>query len=183
TGAANDLERVTKQAYAMVAYYGMSDSLPNLSYYDSTGQSYGFTKPYSEDRARMIDEEVSRIISEQYERAKSILRNYAEGHGKLAETLISREVIFTDDMVKIFGERKWISRTDEILAAKQIGDGGKNEGEPVPPPIPGVVDVEPTEVKSEQPSTPDAPADPTASAGDGHEGESKDEKENSNQES
>ena len=183
TGAANDLERVTKQAYAMVAYYGMSDSLPNLSYYDSTGQSYGFTKPYSEDRARMIDEEVSRIISEQYERAKSILRNYAEGHGKLAETLISREVIFTDDMVKIFGERKWISRTDEILAAKQIGDGGKSEGEPVPPPIPGVVDVEPTEVKSEQSLTPDAPADPTASAGDDHEGESKDEKENSNQES
>ncbi|MDE5572431.1 MAG: ATP-dependent metallopeptidase FtsH/Yme1/Tma family protein, partial [Muribaculaceae bacterium] len=146
TGAANDLERVTKQAYAMVAYYGMSDSLPNLSYYDSTGQSYGFTKPYSEDRARMIDEEVSRIISEQYERAKTILRQYAEGHGNLAETLISREVIFTDDMVEIFGERKWVSRTDEILAAQQIGDGGKKDGEPVPPPIPGVVDVESTEV-------------------------------------
>ncbi|MDE5857869.1 MAG: AAA family ATPase, partial [Muribaculaceae bacterium] len=164
TGAANDLERVTKQAYAMVAYYGMSDSLPNLSYYDSTGQSYGFTKPYSEDRARMIDEEVSRIISEQYERAKTILRQYAEGHGKLAETLISREVIFTDDMVEIFGERKWVSRTDEILAAQQIGDGGKKDGEPVPPPIPGVVDVESTEVTDlpEIPETTSGSAAPAA---------------------
>ncbi|MDE7467264.1 MAG: ATP-dependent zinc metalloprotease FtsH, partial [Muribaculaceae bacterium] len=83
TGAANDLERVTKQAYAMVVYYGMSDRLPNLSYYDSTGQDYGFTKPYSDERSRIIDEEVSRIISEQYERAKDILRKHAEGHGRL----------------------------------------------------------------------------------------------------
>ncbi len=116
TGAANDLERVTKQAYAMVVYYGMSDKLPNLSYYDSTGQDYGFSKPYSDDRARMIDEEVSRIISEQYERAKEILRKYAEGHGKLADVLITREVIFTEDVEKIFGKRQWASRTDEILA-------------------------------------------------------------------
>ncbi|MDE5970571.1 MAG: ATP-dependent zinc metalloprotease FtsH [Muribaculaceae bacterium] len=161
TGAANDLERVTKQAYAMVAYYGMSDSLPNLSYYDSTGQSYGFTKPYSEDRARMIDEEVSRIITEQYERAKSILRDYAEGHGKLADTLITREVIFTDDMVKIFGERKWVSRTDEILAAKQVSEGENADGEPVPPPIPGVVDVESTEVTTDLPEIPES-TEPTA---------------------
>lgn len=116
TGAANDLERVTKQAYAMVMYYGMSDKLPNLSYYDSTG-NYGFSKPYSDDRARMIDEEVSRIINEQYERAKQILLEHAEGHGQLAETLVTREVIFTDDVEKIFGKRQWTSRTDEILAA------------------------------------------------------------------
>lgn len=118
TGAANDLERVTKQAYAMVVYYGMSDKLPNICYYDSTGQQYGFSKPYSEDRARMIDEEVSRIIYEQYERAKDILRKYAEGHAELAHTLVSREVIFTEDVEKIFGKRPWVSRTDEILAAK-----------------------------------------------------------------
>lgn len=119
TGAANDLERVTKQAYAMVVYYGMSDKLPNVCYYDSTGQDYGFSKPYSDDRAKMIDEEVSRIISEQYERAKSILREHAEGHAKLAETLITREVIFTEDVENIFGKRPWASRTEEILAIKE----------------------------------------------------------------
>lgn len=122
TGAANDLERVTKQAYAMVVYYGMSERLPNLSYYDSTGQAYGFSKPYSDDRARMIDEEVSRIISEQYERAKSILREQAKGHNELAEVLYSREVIFTEDVEHIFGKRKWASRTDEILAAQQLAE-------------------------------------------------------------
>lgn len=118
TGAANDLERVTKQAYAMVVYYGMSERLPNLSYYDSTGQDYGFSKPYSDERAKMIDEEVSRIIAEQYERAKDILRQHAEGHHRLAQTLITREVIFTEDVEKIFGKRPWVSRTDEILAAR-----------------------------------------------------------------
>lgn len=125
TGAANDLERVTKQAYAMIVYYGMSEELPNLSYYDSTGQAYGFTKPYSEDRAKVIDQEVSRIIAEQYERAKEILRKYAEGHHKLTEVLISREVIFTQDVIDIFGERPWKSRTDEILEAdprRQVED-------------------------------------------------------------
>ncbi len=116
TGAANDLERVTKQAYAMVVYYGMSDRLPNLSYYDSTGQDYGFTKPYSNQRAQIIDEEVSRIIAEQYARAKDILLKHAEGHGKLTDVLINREVIFTQDVIDIFGERPWKSRTDEILA-------------------------------------------------------------------
>lgn len=119
TGAANDLERVTKQAYAMVTYYGMSDKLPNLSYYDSTGQAYGFSKPYSEDRSRMIDEEVSRIINEQYERAKELLRKYAKEHNTLADVLYNREVIFTEDVEQIFGKRKWVSRTDEILKAQQ----------------------------------------------------------------
>lgn len=115
TGAANDLERVTKQAYAMVVYYGMSENLPNVCYYDSTGQSYGFTKPYSDERAKMIDSEVSRIIAEQYERAKKLLAEKADGHRQLAEVLLSREVIFTEDVEKIFGKRQWTSRTDEIL--------------------------------------------------------------------
>lgn len=118
TGAANDLERVTKQAYAMVTYFGMSEKLPNLSYYDSTGQAYGFTKPYSDERAKLIDEEVSRIVNEQYNRAKEILTKYAEGHHELTEVLLSREVIFTEDVERIFGKRQWASRTDELLAAK-----------------------------------------------------------------
>lgn len=140
TGAANDLERVTKQAYAMVVYYGMSDRLPNLSYYDSTGQDYGFSKPYSDDRARIIDEEVSRIIAEQYERAKSILLDHAKGHNDLADVLVKREVIFTEDVEHIFGKRPWASRTDEILAAR---DASRPEPEDVeamevtPPPFEG----------------------------------------------
>ncbi len=118
TGAANDLERVTKQAYAMVVYFGMSEKLPNLCYYDSTGQNYGFSKPYSEERAKIIDEEVSRIIEEQYQRAKDILSKHAEGHARLTDVLLTREVIFTEDVEKIFGKRQWTSRTDEILAAR-----------------------------------------------------------------
>ena len=126
TGAANDLERVTKQAYAMVVYYGMNDRLPNLSYYDSTGQDYGFSKPYSNERARIIDEEVSRIIAEQYQRAKDILSDHASGHNELADVLISREVIYTEDVERIFGKRQWTSRTDEILAARSA-DAAKAE--------------------------------------------------------
>ena len=138
TGAANDLERVTKQAYAMVVYYGMSDKLPNLSYYDSTGQSSMFTNPYSDDRAKIIDQEISRIIAEQYQRAKDILKAHADGHHELAQTLISREVIFTDDVERIFGPPQWTSRTDELF-------GHKDSGEPTPPPID---DVDATEVES-----------------------------------
>lgn len=130
TGAANDLERVTKQAYAMVVYYGMSDKLPNISYYDSTGQDYGFSKPFSDDRAKMIDEEVSRIINEQYARAKDILSQYAKGHEQLANILITREVIFTEDVEHIFGKRQWASRTDEILAAKSA-EAAKAEAEEI----------------------------------------------------
>ncbi|MCM1517753.1 MAG: ATP-dependent zinc metalloprotease FtsH [Pseudoflavonifractor sp.] len=122
TGAANDLERATKLAYAMVVYYGMSDRIPNISYYDSTGQDYGFSKPYGEQRAREIDEEVSRIINEQYKRAKDMLTDLADGHAKLAEVLLSREVIYTEDVERIFGKRKWASRTDEILAAQDDGN-------------------------------------------------------------
>lgn len=116
TGALNDLERVTKRAYAMVAYYGMSDKVANLSYYDSSGQSdYGFTKPYSENTAELIDNEAKQIIKEQYERAKEILTTHKEGHNELAELLIEKEVIFTDDLQRIFGKRSWTSRADELL--------------------------------------------------------------------
>jgi cell division protease FtsH len=115
SGAANDLERVTKQAYAMITYLGMSDKLPNLSYYDSSGESYGFTKPYSEETALLIDKEVQNMINEQYERAKHLLRVHSEGHGKLANLLITEEVIFADDLKKIFGKRPWISRSEELL--------------------------------------------------------------------
>lgn len=156
TGAANDLERVTKQAYAMVVYYGMSDRLPNLSYYDSTGQGSMFTNPYSDDRARIIDEEVSRIITEQYERAKAILTEYAKGHHELAQTLISREVIYTDDVQRIFGPRKWTSRTDELFGHKDITPKAVAEGgEPVPPPIDDVEAEDITDKKSATESAPD----------------------------
>jgi len=102
TGAINDLERVTKRAYAMVAYFGMSERLPNMSYYDSTGNSdYGFTKPYSEKTAELIDEEAKKIVASEYEHAKQILRDNAEGHNRLAELLIEREVIFAEDLEKI----------------------------------------------------------------------------------
>lgn len=116
TGALNDLERATKMAYSLVLYYGMSDKIPNISYYDSTGQEYGFNKPYSEERSKVIDQEVSRILAEQYERAKTILLQFKEGHAQLAEELFQREVIFTADVEAIFGKRPWLSRTDEIMA-------------------------------------------------------------------
>ncbi len=116
TGALNDLERATKIAYALVVYYGMSDRLPNISYYDSSGQNYAFSKPYSEERARIIDEEVSRILSEQYQRAKDIIIKYKEGLERLANELYTREVIFTSDVEAIFGPRSWTSRTDQIQA-------------------------------------------------------------------
>ena len=118
TGALNDLERATKQAYAMVAYYGMSDKLKNLSYYDSTGRyDMGIAKPYSEKTAEVIDSETSAIIAEQMARAKKILEENAEGHNKLAEMLIEKEVITSDDVEAILGPRPWASRTDEIIAA------------------------------------------------------------------
>lgn len=117
TGAINDLERVTKRAYAMVAYFGMSQKLPNMSYYDSSGNSdYGFTKPYSEKTAELIDEEAKAIVASEYERAKQILRDNAVGHNQLADLLIEREVIFAEDLEKVFGKRPWTSRQDELIA-------------------------------------------------------------------
>ncbi|GHV16609.1 ATP-dependent zinc metalloprotease FtsH [Bacteroidia bacterium] len=115
SGAANDLERVTKQAYAMISYLGMSEKLPNLSYYDSSGEGYGFTKPYSEETALVIDKEVQSMINGQYERAKQLLRQHSDGHGRLANLLVTEEVIFSDDLKKVFGERQWVSRSEELL--------------------------------------------------------------------
>lgn len=127
TGASNDLERVTKQAYAMVIYFGMSDKLPNLNYYDSSGQDWGFTKPYSEETARMIDVEVQKIINEQYERAKKILSDHTEGHNKLAQVLLEREVIYTEDVEHIFGKRAWVSRSEEILELQEKANNDKQQ--------------------------------------------------------
>ena len=135
-GASNDLERVTKQAYAMVVYYGMSDKLPNINYYDSSGQEWGFTKPFSESTARIIDEEVQQIISEQYERAKKILAENAEGHNELANVLLEREVIYREDVEHIFGKRPWASRSEEILEKENKDDKNdkKNVKEKAPVP-------------------------------------------------
>lgn len=108
SGAQNDLERVTKQAYAMVSIFGMSEKIGTVSFYDSTGQSdYSFTKPYSEKTAELIDEEAKAIIAEQYNRALAVLRENAPGHKKLAELLLEREVIFSEDLEHIFGKRPW----------------------------------------------------------------------------
>ena len=116
TGALSDLEQATRRAYAMVTYFGMSDKLKNISYYDSTGQSeFGFSKPYSEATAQLIDREVQRIIDEQYERAKQILLQYKEGHNEVAQILIDKEVLFAEDLEQVFGKRQWASRAEEIL--------------------------------------------------------------------
>ena len=113
TGAMNDLERATKSAYGMIAYAGMGDKLPNICYYNN--QEYNFQKPYSETTARIIDEEVLKMINEQYARAKQLLLEHKEGHNRLAELLISREVIYTSDVEEIFGKRPWVSRSQEII--------------------------------------------------------------------
>lgn len=116
TGAANDLERITKLAYAMVVYYGMSEKLPNINYYEMQNDGWGLAKPYSDDTAELIDQEVQAIIQSQYERAKQILLQYADGHHKLADLLLEREVIYTEDVENIFGKRPWVSRTDELMS-------------------------------------------------------------------
>ncbi len=117
TGAINDLERVTKSMYGMIAYAGMSDRLPNISYYNNN--QYNFQKPYSETTAKIMDDEVLKMIAEQYQRAKDILTEHKEGHNRLAELLIEREVIFAEDVEKIFGKRQWVSRSQEILEANE----------------------------------------------------------------
>ena len=114
SGALNDLERVNKSAYGMVAYLGMSDKLTNICYYN-TQQEYSFSKPYSEQTAEMIDTEVKELIRNQYEKAKAILEEHKEGHTKLAQLLIEREVIFAEDVENIFGKRPWKSRSDELI--------------------------------------------------------------------
>ncbi len=117
TGAMNDLERVTKQAYGMIAYAGMSDKLSNLCYYNNN--EYSFNRPYSEKTAETIDNEVHAMINEQYERAKELLREHKEGHAELAKILMEREVIFAEDVEKIFGKRPWASRSEEIFAGNE----------------------------------------------------------------
>lgn len=138
TGAMNDLERVTKQAYSMIAYLGMSETLPNLCYYNN--DEYSFNRPYSEKTAELIDFEVKRMVNEQYERAKNILSDNKEGHNQLAQMLIDKEVIFAEDVERIFGKRPWASRSEEIMALeasrvkseeaeKQSDDQNKNENQ------------------------------------------------------
>ncbi len=113
TGAMNDLERATKSAFGMVAYAGMSDTLPNICFYNN--QEYQFQRPYSETTAKIIDDEVLKMINEQYARAKDLLKEHAEGHQQLAELLLSREVIYANDVENIFGKRPWQSRSQEIM--------------------------------------------------------------------
>ena len=167
TGALNDLERVTKQAYAMVAYYGMSENVGTLSYYDSTGQSdMAFTKPYSELTAQQIDAEAKLVIGKAYEMAEKVLREHADGLKELAELLLEREVVFTEDVERIFGRRKKdILREQKEAEAKVKADGAAAKGEPEasaalaakPAPEEGAPAVVQTE-------TPEAPADGNTAA-------------------
>jgi cell division protease FtsH len=127
TGAMNDLERTTKQAYGMIAFAGMSERLPNICYYNNN--EYQFQRPYSETTAKVMDDEVLRIINEQYERAKKILQEHKEGHAQLAQLLVEREVIFADDVEKIFGKRPWMSRSEELLEAQMRAEAERMAAE------------------------------------------------------
>ena len=127
SGAQNDLEKVTKQAYAMVSIFGMSDKVGNVSFYDSTGQNeFGFSKPYSEKTAELIDAESKQLIETQYVRALEVLNNHKDGHQKLAELLLDKEVIFSEDLEHIFGHRQWekplmVSESKKELPAELPG--------------------------------------------------------------
>ncbi|MDR1847188.1 MAG: ATP-dependent zinc metalloprotease FtsH [Bacteroidales bacterium] len=132
TGALNDLERITKQAYAMVAYYGLNDEIGNLSYYDSTGQSeYGFNKPFSEKTAEQIDKEIHTIVETAYAKAKEILVNNREKLDRLAEILITREVIFREDVENIFGKRPWEDATTRETTAQQTNTNTESDNAPI----------------------------------------------------
>lgn len=170
TGASNDLEKVTRMAQAMVVNYGMSDKIPNVNYQDNQGE-YNFTKPYSDETARLIDQEIRSIIAEQYERAKKILRENEEGHHEMADLLFQREVIYTEDVEKILGKRPWSSRAEELLrdAEEQGGEvkeetpheietpdptdksaATPSEGKTTPPPPPSSTKTEEEDSCSEQ---------------------------------
>lgn len=154
TGAMNDLERVTKQAYAMVAYAGMSEKLSNLCYYNN--QEFSFNRPYSEKTAEAIDCEVHKMITEQYERAKELLMEHKEGHAELARILIEKEVLFAEDVEKIFGKRPWASRSEEIFSNEENHKeetAGTVESE--------TVETEP-ETAANDPSTPNAETETNA---------------------
>lgn len=164
SGALNDLERVTKRAYGMVAYLGMSDELSNLCYYNN--QEYNFTKPYSDKTAETIDQEVKNLISTQYERAKKILQDNAEKHRQLASLLMEREVIFTEDVERIFGKRPWKSRADEIQeeeekAMAESAEKAANEPATV---LPSPSTVSSTQPVAVQPEKAEAPAAQDAQA-------------------
>jgi cell division protease FtsH len=128
SGAVNDLERVTKQSYGMVAYMGMGTALPNLCYYNQ--DEYSFTKPYSEATAQEIDAEVKTMINTQYARAKALLQEKKEGHAQLAKLLEEREVIFAEDVEKIFGKRPWASRTEELMSMNEEKESTESSTEP-----------------------------------------------------
>lgn len=132
TGALNDLEKITKQAYAMVAYFGMGKTITNVSFYDSTGQSeYAFSKPYSEKTAELIDAEVKAIIDEAYKRAIDLLNKHKDGLTRLAQLLLDREVIFSEDLEEIFGPRKSHTRTEEVIVNMGNGNGNGNNKDKV----------------------------------------------------
>jgi AFG3 family protein len=131
TGALSDLEKITKQAYGMVAFFGMSEKVGNVSFYDSSGQSdFNFTKPYSEKTAELIDREVKEIIDESYQRARDVLKNNIKGLTELAELLLEKEVIFGEDLERIFGKRKADLKKEAEEAAKAASDKEKAVPEP-----------------------------------------------------
>ena len=155
TGALNDLEKVNKQAYAMVAYYGMSDRLKNICYYDSTGQQqYSINNPYSEHTAQIIDEEVRRMIAEQMERAKKILKEHEAQHHAMADLLIEKEVITHEDVEAILGPRQWKSRGDEIIADNQTKEAEKSD-EQILAEAKALYEAEQQAQNSDSPSEPD----------------------------
>ena len=153
TGAMNDLERATKSAYGMIAYAGMGDQLPNICYYN---QEYQFQRPYSDTTAKVIDDEVLKMVNEQYERAKNILLEHKEGHNALAELLISREVIFAEDVERIFGKRPWVSRSQEILQLDTPASSASPES-PESPETPESPESPENPETPESPETPDSP--------------------------
>lgn len=155
TGALSDLEKVTKQAYAMVTLYGLNDAIGNISYYDSQGGGdFGFTKPYSESRAKVIDEEVTKIIEEQYDRAKALLSAHKDKLTTLAELLLEKEVIFKEDLVNIFGKRQW-DKEEETNGTSKAPDVDAASPADAVPNVPNV----PNDVANEVPNE-DAPAEP-----------------------
>ena len=138
TGAMNDLERATKSAYGMVAYAGMSDQLPNICYYNN--QEYQFQRPYSETTAKIMDDEVLKIINEEYARAKAILDEHRDGHRQLAELLFTKEVIYAEDVEQIFGKRPWVSRSEELLEEnKALAEESEKKEEPKLEDMPDIV--------------------------------------------
>ena len=164
TGAMNDLERVTKQAYGMIAYLGMSEKLPNLCYYSN--DEYSFQRPYSEKTAELIDEEVKHMVNEQYARAKQILSDHKEGHNRLAQLLIDKEVIFSDDVEQIFGPRPWASRSEEIITANETAKELKKVAEEESRKAEQVVKEVKEQAQDNAPALPEKPSEPKGSKDD-----------------